>query len=45
MVGRQAEDQITNIVGEIGRWQLEKILIVFVAAAPGKKRDDYIFPG
>jgi len=28
-------DQITNIIGEVGRWQLEKILIVFIAAAPG----------
>jgi len=28
-------DQITNVIGEIGRWQLEKILIVFIAAAPG----------
>ena len=29
-------DQITNVIGEVGRWQLEKILIVFIAAAPGK---------
>jgi len=28
-------DQITNVIGEVGRWQLEKILIVFIAAAPG----------
>ena len=28
-------DQITNVIGEIGRWQLEKILIVFLSAAPG----------
>jgi len=28
-------DQITNVIGEIGQWQLEKILIVFIAAAPG----------
>ena len=28
-------DQITNVIGEVGRWQLEKILIVFLAAAPG----------
>jgi len=28
-------DQICNVIGEIGRWQLEKILIVFIAAAPG----------
>ena len=32
-------DQITNVIGEVGRWQLEKILIVFIAAAPGMKRD------
>ena len=43
MVKRQAGDQITNIIGEIGRWQLEKILIVFIAAAPGKKKEDFIF--
>ena len=29
-------DQITNVIGEVGRWQLEKILIVFIAAAPGE---------
>merc|ERR1719495_1010700 len=29
------EDQISKVIGEVGRWQLEKILIVFVAAAPG----------
>jgi len=28
-------DQISKVIGEVGRWQLEKILIVFVAAAPG----------
>ena len=28
-------DQITNVIGEVGRWQIEKILIVFFAAAPG----------
>ena len=43
MVKRQAGDQITNIIGEIGRWQLEKILIVFIAAAPGTKREDFFF--
>ena len=31
------EDQITAVIGEVGRWQLEKILIVFLAAAPGEK--------
>ena len=29
-------DQVINVIGEIGRWQLVKILIVFLAAAPGK---------
>ena len=29
-------DQIANVIGEVGRWQLEKILIVFLASAPGK---------
>ena len=29
-------DQITNVIGEVGRWQIEKILIVFFASAPGK---------
>jgi len=28
-------DQVTKVIGEVGRWQLEKILIVFIAAAPG----------
>ena len=28
-------DQIANVIGEVGRWQLEKILIVFLASAPG----------
>ena len=28
-------DQVTNVIGEVGRWQLEKILIVFLASAPG----------
>lgn len=28
-------DQITNCIGEVGRWQIEKIIIVFIAAAPG----------
>ena len=30
-------DQVTAVIGEVGRWQLEKILIVFIAAAPGGK--------
>merc|ERR1719189_3164081 len=28
-------DQITNVIGELGRWHFEKILIVFLASAPG----------
>jgi len=28
-------DQITNVIGELGRWQFEKIILVFLAAAPG----------
>ena len=29
-------DQVSAVMGEVGRWQLEKILIVFLAAAPGR---------
>ena len=29
------KDQVSEVIGEVGRWQLEKILIVFLAAAPG----------
>jgi hypothetical protein len=28
-------DQITAVIGEVGKWQLLKILLVFIAAAPG----------
>jgi len=28
-------DQITNVIGEVGRWQVEKVLLVFIVAAPG----------
>ena len=28
-------DQITNVIGDLGRWHFEKILIVFFASAPG----------
>ena len=28
-------DQISSTIGEVGRWQLQKILIVFLASAPG----------
>jgi len=28
-------DPITSVIGEVGRWQIEKILLVFIAAAPG----------
>ena len=30
-------DQITNVIGDLGRWHFEKILIVFFASAPGTK--------
>ena len=29
-------DQISAVIGNVGRWQLEKVLLVFLAAAPGK---------
>ena len=32
----ESGDQITKIIGNVGRWQLEKILLVFLASAPGK---------
>ena len=32
-------DQVTNVIGEVGRWHLEKILIVFLASAPGLSID------
>ena len=32
-------DQITNVIGDLGRWHFEKILIVFLASAPGDKID------
>lgn len=32
-----SQDQVTNVIGEVGRWQLEKILIVFLASAPGEE--------
>ena len=32
-------DQVSAVIGEVGRWQLEKILIVFLAAAPGERRE------
>ena len=32
-------DQVSAVIGEVGRWQLEKILIVFLAAAPGREKD------
>ena len=28
-------DQITNVIGDLGRWQFEKIILVFLASAPG----------
>ena len=32
----ESGDQITKVIGNVGRWQLEKILLVFLASAPGK---------
>ena len=32
-----SQDQVTSVIGEVGRWQLEKILIVFLASAPGEE--------
>ena len=29
------KDQIVAVIGETGRWQLEKILIVFLISIPG----------
>ena len=34
-------DQVTSVIGEVGRWQLQKILIVFLASAPGQCVDYY----
>ena len=31
----ESGDQITKVIGNVGRWQLEKILLVFLASAPG----------
>ena len=28
-------DQVSAVIGEVGRWQIEKILLVFLASAPG----------
>ena len=33
--GDKPVDQISSTIGEVGRWQLQKILIVFLASAPG----------
>ena len=30
-------DQISAVIGNVGRWQLEKVLLVFLASAPGNK--------
>jgi len=29
------QDQITAVIGEVGKWQIEKVLLIFIAAAPG----------
>ena len=33
---QQSADQIAKVIGNVGRWQVEKILLVFLASAPGK---------
>ena len=33
--GDKPVDQISSTIGDVGRWQLQKILIVFLASAPG----------
>ena len=32
---KETGDQISKVIGNVGRWQLEKILLVFLASAPG----------
>ena len=32
---KPAQDQISKVIGDVGRWQIEKILLVFLASAPG----------
>ena len=34
------KDQISKVIGDVGRWQIEKILIVFLASAPGTQYSD-----
>ena len=34
---KEGGDQISAVIGNVGRWQLEKVLLVFLASAPGKK--------
>ena len=34
------KDQISKVIGDVGRWQIEKILIVFLASAPGNQFSD-----
>ena len=38
-------DQVSAVIGEVGRWQLEKILIVFLAAAPGRDQSIHCSQG
>ena len=33
---KEGGDQISAVIGNVGRWQLEKVLLVFLASAPGK---------
>ena len=32
---KEGGDQISAVIGNVGRWQLEKVLLVFLASAPG----------
>ena len=36
---KQGGDQISAVIGNVGRWQLEKVLLVFLASAPGKNKE------
>ena len=36
---KQGGDQISAVIGNVGRWQLEKVLLVFLASAPGKNKN------
>ena len=34
-VYKRPKDKMSEIIGEIGRWQLQKIAIVFIIGVPG----------